>query len=276
MTTKSYDLPESISEAVSLLAHYGPDLLIIAGGTLAMPLINEGISRPEHVMGLRRVGMSYLRSSGDGWAIGATTKLSQVEREAESPLLREAAHAIGGWAVRNMGTVGGNLFAPPPGGDFAAALLALDARLTFTSDSGTRSLPLEEFYTGFMQNASRPGEILTEIFLPKPKGKTAFTKFGRRHANTPTIVTVAANLTLQNGRINAARIVLNGVGPHPFRAKRAEAALVGEVLGEKVIQEAANLAGEECQPFTDSIASEWYRRKMTPVIVSRTLEKLIA
>ena len=276
MITKSYDLPESIVEAVELLSRYGPGLLIIAGGTLAMPLINEGISRPERVMGLRRAKMDYVRISENELKIGATTTLSQIERSSGLPLLQEAAQAIGGWAVRNMGTVGGNLFAPPPGGDFAAALLALDAQVILAGTNGTRALSLEKFYEGFMQTAKRSDEILTEIRIANPIGKTAYTKFGRRHANTPTIVTVATNLTLDDGRIKDARLVLNGVGPYPFRAKKAEAALIGEVLNEKTVKAAANLAGEESQPFTDSIASEWYRRKMVPVIVARTLESLIA
>ncbi len=275
MTTKSYDLPESVSEAVELLARYGPDILIMAGGTLTMPLINEGISRPERVLGLRRAGLNYLRASENGLAIGATTTLNQIERSAALPVLREAAGSIGGWAVRNMATIGGNLFAPPPGGDFAATLLALDAKVNIVSKNGTRTLPLEEFYKGFMQNALEPGEILTEIFIPTTKGRTAFYKFGRRHASTPTIVTVAANLTFDNGTIVDARLVLNGVGPFPFRSRRAENSLIGETLNAKTIESAATLAGEDCQPFTDPVASEWYRKKITPVIVSRTLEKIL-
>jgi CO/xanthine dehydrogenase FAD-binding subunit len=194
--------------------------------------------------------------------------------QTEIPLLREAAKEVGGWAIRNMGTVGGNLFAPPPAGDVAVALLALDARVVLSGASGDRELPLEEFYTGFLMTALAPGELLKEVRVPLPKGKTAYLKFGRKHANTPAVVTVAARLELDGRTVKDARLALNAVGPHPVRARDAERSLVGSKLDETSIAAAADAAAEGCEPFTDAVASEWYRRKMAAVYVRRTLEKI--
>ena len=276
MTNRSYLLPETLEEVTKLLDEYGPEILVMAGGTLAMPLINEGISTPEKVLGLKRAKLNYLRKSNGVFVVGATTSLTQMTEQSDIPVLREAANAVGGWAIRNMGTIGGNLFAPPPGGDFAVALLALDADLKFVGKNGARVMPLDEFYTGFMTNRMVPGEILSEVIVPIPKGSSAFIKYGRRHTNTPSIVAVAINIVFEGGMVEEARVALNAVGPHPFRAKSVEAYLQGKVLNEQIALEAAELATTEIEPFTDPIASEWYRRKMVPVIVKRALERLIA
>jgi xanthine dehydrogenase small subunit len=271
VTTKAYFLPHSLDEALGLLAEYGPSLLVMAGGTIAMPLINEGISMPEKVMGLKRSGLDYLRRTNGTLAIGATTPLTQVKNSAEIPLLAEAAHQIGGWAIRNMGSAGGNLFAPPPAGDFSVALLALDAQVKLASHTGTRIVPLSEFYTGFMANILQPGELVIEFLSPVPTGKTAYVKFGRKQANTPAVVTVAAHVVMDGDRVKDARLALNAVGPHPIRARRAEAALIGSRLDDKAIAGAAGAAAEECEPFTDAIATDWYRRKMVSVQVRHAL-----
>lgn len=276
MTNRSYLLPETLEEVTKLLDEYGPEILVMAGGTLAMPLINEGVSTPEIVLGLKRAKLNYLRKSNGIFVVGATTSLTQMTEQSDIPVLREAANAVGGWAIRNMGTIGGNLFAPPPGGDFAVALLALDAELKFVGKNGARVMRLDEFYTGFLTNRMFPGEILSEVILPIPKGSSAFIKYGRRHTNTPSIVAVAINIVFEGGMVEEARVALNAVGPHPFRAKRVEAYLQGKALKEEVALEAAELATTEIEPFTDPIASEWYRRKMVPVIVKRALERLIA
>ena len=274
MAVKNYFLPQSLDEAVGLLAEHGPSLLVMAGGTIAMPLINEGISMPEQVLGLRQAGLSYFKRTNGSITIGATTPLSQLLGQEVAPLLQEAARHTAAWAIRNMATVGGNLFAPPPAGDVAVALLALDARVKLVSARGVRVVPLAEFYTGFMTNDLQPDELLTEIQAPLPRGKTVYLKYGRKHANTPSIVTVAAHLIWQGSKIKEARLALNGVGPHPLRARKAEAALVGSALDAKTIATAASAATEESDPFTDAVATEWYRRQMVGVYVSRALSQL--
>jgi len=274
LTTQAYYLPQSVDEAISLLAEHGPATLVMAGGTIAMPLINEGISLPEKVVGLRQAGLNYVSRSNGTVEIGATTTLTRMLTQEEIPLLGQAAYHVGGWAIRNMGTVGGNLFAPPPAGDFAVALLALDAQVVLVGEDGQRVLPLAEFYTGFMTTALTPGELVTELRVPVPKGVTVYLKYGRRQANTPAIVSLAAHLVLDGEKVTHARLALNGVGAHPLRATRAEGVLVGSTLDETAITEAAAAAAEECEPFTDPIASEWYRRKMVNVYVRRALAQV--
>jgi CO/xanthine dehydrogenase FAD-binding subunit len=275
VTVRNYYLPRSVPEALGLLERHGPDLLVMAGGTVAMPLINEGISLPESVMGLRHTGLDRVDRANGTLRIGATTTLTRLLEQPHVPMLRQAAANTASWSIRNMATVGGNLFTPPPGGDVAVALLALDATVSLAGPKGERVLPLAEFFSGFMTNRLAPDELLVEIGVPISSDPGTFIKFGRKRANTPAVVTIAVRLAWGSGRISAARIALGAVGPHAIRARRAEAALIGASLEPDAIAAAAALASEECEPFTDAIATDWYRRRMVGVFVGRALEQLI-
>ena len=275
MSINAYYLPQSFDETTKILSDHGPDVFVLAGGTLAMPLINEGLSVPEKVLGLKKAGLNYIKKENGYCIIGATTTLTQMVAQEDIPIIKQAAQAVGGWAIRNMGTVVGNLFAPPPGGDFAVALLALDTELVLVSRQSERIVSLSEFYTGFMSNVLVAGEIVKELRIPIPKGRTTYEKFGRRGANTPSIVTVAANLLIEGNLVQEARLALNAVGPYPLRALKAEEFLIQKPLNDETIREVSEMAVRECEPFTDPIASEWYRRKMIPVIVKRSLEKIV-
>ena len=154
-----------------------------------------------------------------GLRIGATATLTAVAAQDAVPLLATAARRTASWSVRNMATLGGNLFTPPPGGDVATALLALDAAVEATGPDGARSIPIGEFFTGFLATALRPDELVTAITvpLPRPGEATAFLKLGRRRANTPAVVTVAVRVGLEDG-IGHGRPARPGCGraaPHP-------------------------------------------------------------
>ena len=274
MTVREYLVPSSLSEAIGLLQRHGPDLLVMAGGTVAMPLVNEGISLPERVMSLKRAGLDGIAAADGSLRIGATTTLTRLLEQDAVPLLAEAARHTASWTVRNMGTVGGNLFTPPPGGDIAVALLALDARVRLAGPGGERVIPLADLFTGFMTSALAADELLAAIEVPMTPRETAFLKFGRKQANTPAVVTVAVALTREQGRVREARIALGAAGPYPIRATAAEAALTGSPLDPTTIDRAAEAAARESQPFTDAIASAWYRRRMVGVFVRRALERI--
>jgi CO/xanthine dehydrogenase FAD-binding subunit len=274
VTVSSYFLPRSLTEALDVLERHGPDLLVMAGGTLAMPLINDGLSMPESVIGLRRAGLDGLERVNGTLRIGATATVTQLLDQNDIPMLREAARNTASWSVRNMATVGGNLFTPPPGGDVAVALLALDATVELAGPRGRRSLPIADFFTGFLTNALAPDELLVQLDVPVPSEPTAYIKFGRKHANTPAVVTVAARVRWAGERVVEARIGLGAAGPHPIRARQAEAGLVGTRLDPDAIVAAASTAALECEPFTDGIATAWYRRRMVELFVGRALKQL--
>jgi carbon-monoxide dehydrogenase medium subunit len=136
-------------------------------------------------------------------------------------------------------------------------------------------VPLDRFYRGHLEYDLGAAELVTALRLPATMGASAFVKFGRRQASAPAVITVAARIAMDDsGTITMARIALGAAGPHPLRARRAEAALAGQPLDAASINAAAQAALEECDPATDALASAWYRRKMVGVFVRRTLERL--
>lgn len=274
MAVKEYFLPESLDEAVKLRAEYGPAMLVMAGGTIAMSLLNQGLIFPQQVMGLRRAGLNQISRTNGTLSLGATTTLSQLAELEAIPLLQEAARQSASWSVRNMATVGGNLFARAPYGDVAVALLALEAQVKLASPAGMRLVPLTEFYTGYHANVVADDELLAGLHVPVPQGRTIYLKFGRKQFNTPAVVTVAAHLSLSEGQVTSALLALGAAGPHPFRSAQAEAALVGAALTPETIATAAAAAMADSQPITDPVASAVYRRRMVGVMVRRALTQL--
>lgn len=267
--------PETLEAALDLVSQYGSDLLAIAGGTMVMSLINDGIIEPKAIMSMHRAQLSEVQAVNGHLEIGATVTLSRVAQIVELPLLAEAARQVGGWAIRNMATLAGNLFVPPPAGDAAVALLALDADVIAARPGATRRIPIDQFFTGIMQTQLAPDELVVRLDIPRPHGQTAFLKFGRRRANTPSIVSVAVRVVRDAaGTCTEARIALGAAGPAPLRARRAEGTLVGRRLDAAAIAAAAAAAREESEPFSDALASEGYRRKMVGVFVRRALEAI--
>jgi CO/xanthine dehydrogenase FAD-binding subunit len=272
MPIEKFILPESLDSALDALNEYGSDALILAGGTMVMPLVNEAQTSPRVVVSLQRAGLGQVNVNGK-IEIGATTTLTRVLQINELPLLQSAAREIGSWAIRNMATLAGNLFVPPPAGDAAVALLALDAQVVAQGKNGERPIALDQFFTGLMQTALKPNELVARIVVPKPRGKTNFIKYARREANAPAIVSVAARIvTDPEGVITDARIALGAANDFPMRAKKAEAELMGRGLNQESITDAANAAMIESKPFSDALASVWYRKKMVGVYVKRVLE----
>jgi CO/xanthine dehydrogenase FAD-binding subunit len=276
VTVTSYFRPSSVPEAIRLLQAHGPDLLVIAGGTVAMPLLNEGVLQPRLVMGLRNAGLAGIDRTNAGLRIGATTTLTALAEQDAIPMLATAASRTAAWSVRNLGTVGGNLFSAPRGGDVATALLALDAIAVASGASGARVIPLAAFFTGLQATALAPDELVTAVRVPTPDGETAFVKLGRRSANSPAVVTVAVHVRRDGERVRKARIAIGSAGPVPFRATSAEAALAGRPFDGEAIENAAAAAETEAEPHADAIASDWYRRRMVGVVVRQALEQLAA
>jgi CO/xanthine dehydrogenase FAD-binding subunit len=226
-------IPESVEEAVGLL---GAGTLI-AGGTHVMPRLAPS----ESLVSLRRTGLAGISQSGGRVTVGAATTLAQLGREVE--FLHDAVESIASPSIRNLATVGGNLFVPQPHGDLAVCLLALDAQAEL---AGGDTVPVAEAHG-----------LVTAVTFSIP-AEWRFLKAMRRKLNSASIVTVAAVL-------EAPRIALGGVAPTPVRARHAEAAYA------QGAEAAAQAALEDIDPFDDAYASAWYRRRVVPVHVRRAL-----
>ena len=274
MSVEEYHRPGSLDEALALRAEHGSSITVVSGGTLTMPAINEGHIFPGKVMDLRSLDLDFVDVSYGDLTLGATLTYSDVIDQVDDPLLTTAAEHCGSWAVRNIGTVGGNLFGPPTVGDFATALLTRDAEVHLQSEDDERWVHLTDFYTGPGTNVLEDDEILTEIRLTAASSDTAYLKQTRNQEPAPSVVTVAANVERDNGSVSAARIGLNGAGPHPVRAVEAEQIVEGNELSDGTIEEAADAATEASDPPKDALASDWYRKKMIGQHLSKALAQV--
>jgi CO/xanthine dehydrogenase FAD-binding subunit len=242
----------------------------LGGGTLVMRALNEGDVSISTVVRASDHGLTRIDATGSRVTIGAGVTFARILAERELAFLHAPARSIGGPAVRNMGTVGGNLFAPNPYGDFTVALLALDAMVSVQGGLGSRDMPIEEFLQSRDRQAST---LVLSISCQKPANAEAFRyrKIARIKPKGGAVITLAAHLPTSSGRIVGARIALGSMAPTPIRAVAAERALEGRSLDAATIAAAAAAAAEGTSPGDNALASAWYRREIVGVHLRRLL-----
>jgi CO/xanthine dehydrogenase FAD-binding subunit len=240
------------------------------GGTLVMRALNEGDISISTIVRANDQALSRIDASGPRVTIGAGVTFARILAERELAFLHAPARSIGGPAVRNMGTVGGNLFAPNPFGDFTVALLALDAVVSVQGGFGARDVPIEEFLQSRERQA---GTLVLSVSCQKPLSTEAFRyrKVARIKPKGGAVITVAVHLPVSSGRVLGARIALGSMAPIQIRAKAAERALEGRPLDASTIAAAASAAVEGTSPADNALASGWYRREIVGVHLRRLL-----
>lgn len=243
----------------------GADAAFLGGGTLVMRAVNEGVA-PARLVRVMEQGLRDIRATGDSVRIGAGVTMADVLASRDLDFLHPVARLIGGPQVRNMATVAGNLFAKHPYGDFAAALLALDARVICAGQGGPRSV------AEVLRDRDRP-MLVAAIEVPRPRDARAFgfLKVARVKPKGVSVLSIAAHLPQEGGRIRGARIAFGAMGPTPLRSTGAERALEGQSISAAVIDQAASAAAEGLDPPTDEIASAWYRTEVAGVHLRRLL-----
>lgn len=245
-----------------------PKATLMAGGTLVMPKINEGAHGISTLVSLGKLGLDGVSFKKGVATIGAAAPIAELTRHSELKFLSAAIDSIASPTLRNMATVGGNLFARQPYGDLAVCLLALNATATIVNAGSKRSASVEEI----VKKGVKAGEFVTEISfaIPKP-GTFKYAKAARRALNSASIVTVAAVIPLAKGLVADCRIALGGVSAKPVRAKSVEKLLEAKSFDEKNVRAAAAAASKDIAPFSDAYASAWYRARVTPVHICRAL-----
>jgi carbon-monoxide dehydrogenase medium subunit len=263
-----YVRADNADHAIKLLTEHGDDAKLLAGGHSLLPLMKLRLATPSVLVDVGRLSdLSYIRDAGDHVAVGALTRHHDLEHSdllgSDVPLLRHAAGQVGDPQVRHRGTIGGSIAHGDPASDLPAVLLALRATMVAQGPNGTREIGVDDFFTGFLETALAPDELLTEIRVPKANGAGwSFQKFNRR-AQDWAIVGVAC---VKNGSTG---IGLVNMGPTPLRATAAENAASGGASAS----DAANVADQDTEPPADLNASEEFRRHLVKVLVRRALEE---
>lgn len=274
----AYAAPSSIADVVGLLTEHGENAKILAGGQSLLVLLRQRLISPDILVSLRRIDeLRHLSISAEmGAVIGSAVTQSRLERNSEIwslyTALAEAASVVATRQVRNLGTLGGNVCHADPTADPPAALIALAAHVEVLGPRGTRAVPVESFFTDFMEVDLGADEVLTRILLPPPapRSGSAYMKYRLREVDT-ALVGAAVWLQLNDAadRIQAARVGLAAAGPTPLRSMAAEQALVGASPTPESLERAADAASRNCEPLSDTEASDWYRRQMVGVFVQR-------
>jgi CO/xanthine dehydrogenase FAD-binding subunit len=244
---------------------------LFSGGTIVMRDVNEGRITDGVLLRVADAAYGRIEASGDRVELGAGATMAAILARRELDFLHAAARAVGGPAVRNMATVGGNLFAQTPYGDFATMLLALDAEVMLFSGFGApRAQPLEEFLSA-RGRGGRDLVAAVRFARPRNAADVRFLKVSRVKPKGVSVISIAAHLPSSGGRIAAPRVAYGAMGPAPVRARAVERVLDGKSLDPATIAAAKAVAAEGAQPATDAIASEWYRREVLPVHLGRLL-----
>jgi CO/xanthine dehydrogenase FAD-binding subunit len=280
-----YLAPKDLSEVCSALKDHGERARILAGGTDLLLAMKQRTCTPQLLIGLKQVpGLDQCSSiNGQGVTLGA---LATHQSVVENQLIRttygalwKACSLVGTPNIRSMGTIGGNLCNGSPSADTAPPLIAYGATLKLRGVTEERTLPLESFFLAPGKTALLPGELLVSINLPALPARTGVTyvKLTARVTVDIAAVCVAASITIDaDETCRDACIVLGAVAPTPFRAKGAEALLMGERLQHTIIEKAALRAAEEARPISDLRASAGHRTEMVAVLTREALDAALA
>ncbi len=270
-----YVAARSAAEAVAHLARHGDEAKVLAGGQSLVPMLNMRLARPGILVDINGAGeLDYLRESNGVLALGALVRQRALERWAagRAPLLSEALRAVGHTAIRNRGTVAGNIAHADPASELPAILLLCEGSVVARSPRGERVVPASELFVAPLTTSLRPDELVIEVRLPLPRPDAGwgFAEVARRHGDF-ALVGAAALMWRDNGRVAGARLAFFGVGGTPARAIAGEGALTGHEATAARVAEAARLAAAGLSPDGDLHATADYRRRVAEVLGGRVL-----
>ena len=276
-----YHAPATVDEAVGLLARYGGDAKILAGGQSLMPMLNFRLARPDALVDVNRIAaLAYIREDNGTIAFGAMTRQRTIEFSpvvaAKLPLLREATRWVGHLPIRSRGTIGGSIAHADPSAEYPAVLTALAGEVIVQGPRGRRSVKAGDLFETYLTTTLAPEELVVEVRLPAMAAGAgyAFEEFARRHGDF-AIVGIAAMVVFAGDRCTTARLAAAGAGPVPVRLRAAEEILERDGLGDPAIEAAAARAAELVHPDADIHASAEYRRHLTRVLTGRALRRAI-
>ena len=264
----AYHRPTSTDEAVRLLGELAPDAVLLAGGGSLGILLNERAARPGHVIDLNEIAeLAGIREEGDAIRLGAITRIYDVESSEllrdRIPLLPACARTVADPSLRHRVTVGGGLAYADASASLPTALLALGATIHAAGPRGEREIAIDDLFVAGHETSLADDELITHVTVrePAPEAGTAWLDLDRRHLSY-SLVSVAAVVEADDGRIAAARVAMAGIAPTPRRLRAFERALAGSAADEESIRGASGAAMEDADPPSDLHASAAYRRRM--------------
>lgn len=271
--------PETLAEAVAILAEFGDEGKILAGGQSLVPLLNFRLARPEHLVDLGRIAaLTNIRRTAEQLSIGAMVTHARAERSVAvaqaAPLMAAAFPHIAHQAIRARGTVGGSIAHGDPAAELPAVAVALGATMIVVGPAGQRQIDAADFFLANLVTALRYDEILTEVRICPPTGLTgaAFDEVARRQGDFALVGAGAQVRLAADHSIDDIRICVTGVSPTPHRATAAEALLLGHSVSAEAALAAGNATRSALNPSGDLHATADYRRDIAGTLVARVVQ----
>jgi len=280
-----YERATSVEHALTLLARFGPESRVLAGGHSLIPMMKLRLAQPETLIDINGIsGLSRIAVKGDELRIGALVRHAQLLDSAVAgehfPILHDAERVIADPIVRNWGTIGGSLCQADPSEDLSAAFGAIRATAVIQGRDGARSVPVREFHLGPYETVVAPDELLTELRMPlRPGGGSAYEKVARRVGDW-SVAAAGAVIWLEPGSgtpaVSEAGIGLAAVGAGHFVAGEAEDFLRGRPADDETFARAGQIAAEHCAPTADQRGPVDYKRHLTGELTNRALRRAAA
>lgn len=276
----AYARATGIGHALELLAAHGDKAKVLSGGQSLMPAMNLRLISPELIVDIGEIGeLRGIVRSGEVLSIGALTRhvdlLKSPEIAAHSPLLTQAVAHVAHPAIRNRGTIGGNLAHADPASELPACMLALDATIIVRSQTGERRIPAKDFFKGIYQTALSVDELLVAVELPVARANAAhfFHEFVRRHGDY-AIAGLAARAIVKNGIFTELCMAFFAVGDRPVLSD-AMRKLVNAAVTPALMADALAALDKELDPHEDQQASSSMRRHLARVMLVRCVSTLL-
>ncbi|MFD2180493.1 FAD binding domain-containing protein [Veronia pacifica] len=275
----NYYSPDTVADAIALLAEFGGDAKLLAGGHSLLPMMKMRFAEPVNLIDIN--GLNEIKGidiDEENIIIGAMTPENDILRddrlETACPLLFEATKLIADPQVRNRGTIGGDIAHGDPANDQPSIMLALDATLEITGVEGPRLVAAADFFLGTYTTAIQPNELLTRIIIPRAHGSKGwgFQKLKRKTGDYATAAS-AVTMRMVDGKCDQVRIALTNLGPKSFRPVKAEWILEGHPPTDDRIEAAVQLAMAETDPAADQRGNEEYKTAMAGEMLRRALQQ---
>lgn len=285
----TYHRPESLDDALALLAEHGDDAKVLAGGQSLIPLMALRMGRPAHLVDIGRIrGLADIDVAGPDSAQPGSVTLGPLVRHEQAnvapeiarnaPLIAAAMPQVAHRAIRTRGTVLGSIAHADPAAEMPAVVLATEATLVAASASGRREIASDEFFEGYLDTALRADEILVEVTFPAWPDEAVGTvvEVSRRQSDY-ALVGVATRLEINSANvITDAALAFFGTASTPVRTRGAEEALLGQTASDDVFADAAQIASSELDPPADIHGTATYRKHLAGTLTRRGLHAAVA
>lgn len=277
-----FNSPQNLAEALKFLGEL-KEARIVAGGTDLYVDIKQGLIEARNLISLHKIEeLKKIEKKDKRIRIGAMVTAQEIISSsiiAQSiPALTDAARSMASYQIRSMATIGGNISSAVPSADLPPALIAAEATVELRCSESSREVSLSEFFRGPRETICQTGELLTFIFIPflPPNTGISYQKFALREANALAVASVASRLTLKDGKIDRAAIILGAVAPTPVKALKTSEFLSGKEPSQGLFEDACLITKEEGKPISDMRGSVWYRKELIPILTRRALTEALS